>query len=913
MKLSNLLKKESQSIKTNHVDKRNDATDILVSAKFSDGHIHHILPKEEIISKQLVEDAASHVNLEFTSGASSEKEPPSEVVFHNRQAFGDILTFTSGVRDFKAAFPNTKVGVISTAMHIWDHNPHIDHQFKDPEKIVKVGPGFLTNKSNYWNNHMCNAFRLDIQNKLGVKFQQGSILPDIWMTEEEYKRPPLIDGPYWIFIYGGEPGWPAKQYHKWQEVINCLRDDIKIVQVGVKGHPYPILNGVVDYVGKTEDRNTGIRDLFNLFLHAQGSLGLVSMHMHLSAAFGNPCVVVAGGREPAWFTHYYGHQYIERNGTLPCVQHKACWACKLEGCKNLTKYNDKQIPKCVDIIEPEEIASAVKNYYAGGRLEYGKKIPNTFFKNIAKEKKVFIAPKPDSVDEDLLSKYGFKWGGGSVTDKDWLFIKDLFKKYKIKTVLEFGCGLSTLLYSTLADKVISFETQPGWIKKISDMIPEGKDVKIYKWDGVTFQLPPDAPKKFDFAFVDGPAGGPNREWSTKGGSELSDLVIVHDAGRAPEKEWQAKYLEPKFKLQSKGGHRCHFWVRKDSGSEKETKQIEEKAQIEYQNTIDTDPNKPLARVISTCRGYGGSERSTLYIMKMLRDNGYRVDLMSTGPPCAPYLADIPEGVRITDWSTISEPADVTLLYASDTIWGYNKPPWTDVMPKLNTKRKVMVLNFKIGGAGNVSWTKDWDKYMFLNSQHESELLKRLPDAKTVVLPPPTDLSDYFLMTPNYNMPLRLVRHNSQRDAKHHANTNTHIREILRMDSKIEFHYMPARSDTFDHPNIYKFKVNEFKVAEFINRGNCFWYHLPDNYTDGGPKVVLEAMASGLACIVDNHSGPKDRVDENTGWKCDTWEDYKRVIQEILENPILLKIKGQAAREKARKEFIPERWIKEIVG
>ena len=906
-KLSNMLKKESQTLEET-IAKRTDCEDVLISAKFKDGHVHHILPGEKT-AKDIVEDVASHVGVEFTSGGTvtaPDNEPPSEVVFHNRQAIGDILTFTSGVRDFKAAFPNTRVGVISTAMHIWDNNPHIDHQFKDSDKIVKIGPGFLTNKSNYWNHHMANAFRMDIQNKLNVKYQQGPIRPDIWMTEEEYNRPPIIDGPYWIFIYGGEPGWPAKQYHRWQEVINMLKDDIKIVQLGVKHHPYPALDGTINYIGKTEDRNSGIRDLFNIFLHSQGSLGLVSMHMHLSACFNNPCVVVAGAREPAWFTNYFGHQYVQTNGTMHCSETRACWACKMEGCKNQVDFEDRKIPKCTSIIEPEEIAEAVRKYYKGGRLEYGKKIPNKFFKNITKEKKVFVAPKPDAVDEDLLKKYGFQWGGGSVTDKDWLFIKDLFKKHNIKTVMEFGCGLSTLLYSTLADKVISFETQPGWIKKISDMVPEDKDVTIYQWDGRNFKLPSGEPTKFDFAFVDGPAGGPNREWSTKAGSELADLVVVHDAGRQPEREWQAKHLEPTFDMKSKGGHRCHFWVKKDSKTAKEI----EVAEV---NAIDNDPNKPLARVISTCRGYGGSERSTLYIMRMLRERGYRVDLMSTGNICAPYDKDIPDGVRRTDWKTIGEPADVTLLYASDTIWGYNKPPWTDVMPNLNTKRKVMVLNFKIGGAGNVSWTKGWDKYMFLNSQHEAELKQRIPDATTVVLPPPTDLSDYFLMEPNYEFPLRLVRHNSQRDAKHHPNTSTHVRDVLRIDSSIEFHYMPAYSQLFNHPQIYKFKVNELNVAEFINRGNCFWYHLPDGYTDGGPKVVLEAMASGLPCIVDNHSGPKDRVDDNTGWRCNTWEDYLKVIKEIIENPVLLKIKGEMAREKAQKEFIPERWIEEILG
>jgi glycosyltransferase involved in cell wall biosynthesis len=117
----------------------------------------------------------------------------------------------------------------------------------------------------------------------------------------------------------------------------------------------------------------------------------------------------------------------------------------------------------------------------------------------------------------------------------------------------------------------------------------------------------------------------------------------------------------------------------------------------------------------------------------------------------------------------------------------------------------------------------------------------------------------------------------------------------------------------NHPNIHKFKVNELLIPQFLSLGNVFFYMLPDRYTEGGPRVLLESMASGLPVIADNHSGPKDRVDPNTGWLCDTWEDYKNAIREIIENPILIKIKGEAAREKAKKEFVPERWIEEILG
>jgi len=175
------------------------------------------------------------------------------------------------------------------------------------------------------------------------------------------------------------------------------------------------------------------------------------------------------------------------------------------------------------------------------------------------------------------------------------------------------------------------------------------------------------------------------------------------------------------------------------------------------------------------------------------------------------------------------------------------------------------------------------------------------------------LTTYFENEPNYNFPLKLIRHSSQGDAKYHPDNNKMIQEILALDPTIQFHFMPARSDCMDHPNVFKYKKNVPPVNEFLRNGNCFWYRLPENYSEGGPKVCCEAQASGLACIVDNHSGPRDRVNSETGWVCNNWNDYLKAIKEIIAHPELLRIKGQAAKEWARKEYLPERWVDEILG
>ena len=100
------------------------------------------------------------------------------------------------------------------------------------------------------------------------------------------------------------------------------------------------------------------------------------------------------------------------------------------------------------------------------------------------------------------------------------------------------------------------------------------------------------------------------------------------------------------------------------------------------------------------------------------------------------------------------------------------------------------------------------------------------------------------------------------------------------------------------------------IADFLSKGNLFWYSLPIGYMDQGPRVICEAMAAGLPILADNWGGAVDRVTPECGWLCNT----KAEMLEIVTNVTLeeLKKKGEAARERA-KTFKPEAWIEEIIN
>lgn len=905
----------------------------LVIHKDQEGHIHiHGDLSEKEHMKDMIEVAGEHVGYYPQQSAGT---LPKEIVFHNRQRIGDMLMFTCAIRDFKAAFPDIKVNVISTASHIWDFNPHIDRSVNVPEnKVVKIGPSWLTNKSNSLDWHFTNAYRMSIEQTLGVSIPQGESRPDIYFSEEEYHAKRVIADPYWIICVNGEKGWGCKMYPfvKWQEFVSA-NPDILFVQIGAKEDFPPRLKGgnVIDYVGKTQDKNTGIRDLFKLFLNAEGSVGLVSFHMHLSGALMKPAVVVAGGREPVSFTRYPGHAYLSTDGMLPCSV-KACWHCAINKCTNPVKRLNENsveeiVPRCVDMIEPEDLTRAINSFYKGGRLS--KCVVSQKPKSRNERGPINLVKAPVSVpiiekEEDLgigpekKDGFKFKFGNGAVSESDWEFIKSLIKKHNIRSVLEFGSGYSTVLFAKAGLKVVSYETHGQWIERVKSVFP---DLDIRKWNGKVCN---EELGRFDLAFVDGPPGGYSREHSTKLASEHAQYVLVHDGQYPFEQQWQAKYLVNRFDGPERNVGRCWFWskiqesvpeVNRPENVEIRLNKLARNGHLKWECQ---NPEGRFIKIVSTARGWGGCARSVTTIMELLTKAGHKVEFIPfrnavTSTEMKAWL-DKNHLVKVTEnYDTLKEKCDVLFMYADDYVWEFVKPEIVNAFSDIGAERKIMMLNYRRGPVGQVEWTKNWDKYMFLNSGQRDELDKVWDKGARVVLPPCTDLAPFFDVNVNYNHNLRLVRHSSQGDTKFDRNNFKHeVDNILNIKEDIQIMFLPGPSFILENERVKKYgrTANPLTIASFLSKGNCFWYSLPNGYMDMGPRVILEAMASGLPVIADNWGGAKDRITNETGWLCDSKEEFLLIIKNITLKE--LEKKGKAARDRAKTEFVPGRWVEEIL-
>ncbi len=192
-----------------------------------------------------------------------------------------------------------------------------------------------------------------------------------------------IDDYFWIVVNGGKTDFTAKWWDpvRMQRVVAGL-PNVLFVQVGQKDHYHVELRGnnVVNLIGKTD-----MRQLIRLVYNSSGVICPVTLMMHLAAAVpvrsdkcygraSRPCVVLAGGREPAAWEAYTHHSYLHTCGMLPCCDDGGCWKARTEPIgdgdekdESLCIYpeateNGIMIPKCLKMIGVEDVIHAVSGY-----------------------------------------------------------------------------------------------------------------------------------------------------------------------------------------------------------------------------------------------------------------------------------------------------------------------------------------------------------------------------------------------------------------------------------------------------------------------------------------------------------------------------------------------------------------------
>jgi hypothetical protein len=148
------------------------------------------------------------------------------------------------------------------------------------------------------------------------------------------------------------------------------------------------------------------------------------------------------------------------------------------------------------------------------------------------------------------------WGAGGFKYSDWDFVYNLIIKYRIRTVLEYGCGLSTELLKIIGMDVLSLETQEAWAKPYLD----DKRFKIIMCNySIGY---PDLKTKFDLAFIDAPGEKEihDRSKSVIHAKKYCSHIYLHDYNL---NQYEHLDCDTDWILCTKARHKNSFYIHKD--------------------------------------------------------------------------------------------------------------------------------------------------------------------------------------------------------------------------------------------------------------------------------------------------------------------------------------------------------------
>lgn len=315
-----------------------------------------------------------------------------KLILKNSQSPGDIVMLTAAVRDLHRCYPGRfSTDVRTPCPGLWENNPYLTRlDENDPDVEILECHYPLIHRSNQTPCHFLHGFIEHLNEQLDLRIVPTEFRGDIHISDGEkawFSQVEQVKGdcrPFWLLVAGGKLDFTIKWWdpRRYQEVVDHFRGRIDFVQVGEAGHQHPPLKNVIDLRGETT-----LRELVRLVYHAQGVLTPVSLLMHLAAAVpvkpsmpkNRPAVVVAGGREPPHWVAYPHHQVIHMIGALRCCDDGGCWKSRTyplgdgdekDRPEALCVDPVGELPRCMDMISPDDVARRISSYFDGGALSY---------------------------------------------------------------------------------------------------------------------------------------------------------------------------------------------------------------------------------------------------------------------------------------------------------------------------------------------------------------------------------------------------------------------------------------------------------------------------------------------------------------------------------------------------------------
>jgi len=352
--------------------------------------------------------------------------------------------------------------------------------------------------------------------------------------------------------------------------------------------------------------------------------------------------------------------------------------------------------------------------------------------------------------------------------------------------------------------------------------------------------------------------------------------------------------------------------------------------------------KAEINMLASLSSKGGGEQSACIIAKMLTDDGWKVNLYPWHTVHDNYRNN---GLKISphsfkdDMAEHIEPGQPLLFYGNDNVWDFPKQAEAIV----NKSSAVIIgINWANGGLPRCDWLAKSGKLRGVIFQNQEKKQEWDRDAigyngtKRIVLYGAIDLDKYLevcTLEREPDKPLIILKHCTpdyrkyvtsesegngekihlwQKNIYKEADVKFYGR-MLKDTKHTFFEFMEAHKELMNayknEPRMVFHKWDAMPVTEFLARGHVYLYRTSNLWRDQYPRVVAEALASGLPVLSEPRDGTKDRMDfGNIGFHCIDYDGFLYALRLLQRKEQYRLHMGMRAKDWARKNLDPKRWV-----
>jgi hypothetical protein len=377
------------------------------------------------------------------------------------------------------------------------------------------------------------------------------------------------------------------------------------------------------------------------------------------------------------------------------------------------------------------------------------------------------------------------------------------------------------------------------------------------------------------------------------------------------------------------------------------KKEEEKINVVEVGAVDNDDRREI-NLIASLQSSGGGEQSALKIGEVLRAAGWKVNFYPWKNVHENYLDYELEptpffnenGPNVDFMETFRQGLPL-LFYANDQIWDF-----VDKGGELVGKSSAVIIGINYCNGSLPKWeylsqSKKLKAVIFQNEEKKVEFAKDqigFEETKLISLFGAINLDQFLEVNPveRGKDELVILKHckpdwrkyitseSENTGEKIHTwqkhifkERDTRFYERLLNDIQgIRFEFMEAHSELVDYfrndPRMVFHKWDSMDVREFLRRGHVYLYRTSNKWRDQYPRVVGEALATGLPILTEPRDGTRDRVDHgNTGLHCIDYDGFRYSLKLLKRKEKMRKAMAMNAKEWARANLDPRKWVEVI--